>query len=125
MRLLLDTHALLWAVTDPNELAAEARAQIGSGEVAVFVSLVSLWELRIKESIGKLALPEGFYASLQPAGYDLLPVSLEHIDAYGRLPLLHRDPFDRMLVAQASTDRLTLVSRDPDVARYGIAVLKA
>lgn len=125
MRLLLDSHTLLWAVSSPEQLAQQARDRIGSGDSVVFVSLASLWELRIKETIGKLSLPDRFYQQLGPAGYEILAITLAHIGAYGTLPLLHRDPFDRMLVAQAKIEELTLVTRDPQIARYGVPTMSA
>lgn len=125
MKLLLDTHALLWATSDSNALSAEAREHIASEENIVFVSLVSLWELRIKESLQKIKLPSLFYKNLQPAGFELLPLLLSHIEALGRLPLYHRDPFDRMLVAQARCEQLTLVTRDEEIKKYDVNLLLA
>ena len=124
MRLLLDTHVLLWALTDPQELDAGAREKIVSPENLVYVSLASLWELQIKESIGKLKLPKDFFEALEPAGFELLPVLLGHIKALRRLPLIHRDPFDRILVAQAKSEGITLVTRDRNILRYGADFLK-
>jgi PIN domain nuclease of toxin-antitoxin system len=124
MKLLLDTHVLLWALTDPQEIDAGARGKIISPENLVYMSLASLWELQIKESIGKLKLPKDFFDLLEPAGFEPLPVLLGHIKALRRLPLIHRDPFDRILVAQAKSEGITLVTRDPEILRYGASFLR-
>ena len=125
MKLLLDTHVLLWAVSSEATLSLQSRQEISSEENVVFVSLASLWELRIKESLGKVELPSRFYQSLQPAGFELLPVSLHHIEALGKIPLHHRDPFDRMLIAQAQSDQLLLVTRDEEFKKYEVSLLLA
>ena len=125
MKLLLDTHTLLWAVSAENSLAPQAQKEITAEENIVFVSLASLWEIRIKESLGKIKLPPNFYAGLQPAGFELLPISLGHVDALGKLPHHHRDPFDRMLVAQAKCEQLLLVTRDEEIKKYDVSLLLA
>ncbi len=125
MKLLLDTHALLWASSSPQELSVEAREEIAKESNVVFVSHASLWELRIKESIGKIKLPKTFYRDLHPAGFELLPIHLNHIETFGKLPLHHRDPFDRMLIAQAQVDQLILVTRDETLAKYSIKIIGA
>ena len=121
---LVDTHALLWARSQPNLLSAEALSLFGDPDSVLYVSLASLWECAIKSSIGKLTLPAGFYASI-PDEYELLGIDLAHIEACERLPLHHRDPFDRMLVAQARVMNLTILTRDRNITRYDVAVLPA
>jgi PIN domain nuclease of toxin-antitoxin system len=91
----------------------------------VFVSMASLWELQIKTTIGKLRLPDRFFEELEPAGFQLLPIALQDVERYGALPLHHRDPFDRMLIAQAQHHALTLVTRDDALARYDVDRLLA
>lgn len=125
MRLLLDTHVLYWTTGKRLELSEEARKAINSDDSMAFVSIVSLWELRIKESLRKIVLTENFYEELIPGGFDILPVTLAHIETLGHLPHLHRDPFDRMLVAQAKAEQLLLVTRDEKMMRYDVPVLKA
>lgn len=125
MKLLLDTCALLWAAGNDSHLSAKARTEIGSDENVVYVSFVSLWELKIKESVGKITLPKNFYKNIEPIGFELLPLALSHIEAVGHLPLHHRDPFDRMLVAQAKVEQLTLVTNDQEIIRYDISFLEA
>jgi len=122
LKLLLDTHVLLWAVSDPTRLAPRALAMIDAAE-ETFVSSVSLWELAIKVAQGKIALdlPRLHEQSLD-GGYRLLPVTAVHALAVGGLPLLHRDPFDRMLIAQAVSEPMHLLTRDAMLARYPASV---
>ncbi|HWG75535.1 MAG TPA: type II toxin-antitoxin system VapC family toxin [Steroidobacteraceae bacterium] len=121
MRVLLDTHVLLWALAYPTKLSPETRRQIDSAEV--FVSAASLWEISIKSSIGKLqADPAQILACIDPAGFEILPVLAEHAVKVARLPHIHRDPFDRMLVAQASTEPMLLLTDDAGLKGYGDCV---
>jgi PIN domain nuclease of toxin-antitoxin system len=123
VRLLLDTHALIWWTADAPELSGRARAAVADRANEVVVSIASLWEIVIKRALGKLEFPEDPGTTLAEEGFGLLPVGLAHLRALEGLPALHRDPFDRMLVAQALADGLVLVSGDPAVARYGAPVL--
>jgi PIN domain nuclease of toxin-antitoxin system len=117
-RILLDTHLLLWAVSEPKKLPAQARRRIEEAEV--FVSAASIWEVSIKTALGKLAAdPTELLAELEPAGFRLLPVTGEHAAAVALLPPLHSDPFDRMLVAQAKTEPLILLTNDSVLGGYG------
>jgi PIN domain nuclease of toxin-antitoxin system len=124
LRLLLDTHALIWWA-EHQPMAADAAAAIRSTDNTVFVSAVCVWEAEIKIAIGKLKIH--FDAERDPVerGFAPLPITLAHAGAAGRLPFHHRDPFDRILVAQAQLEGLTIVSRDPVFDRYAVAVLKA
>ncbi|MEQ1566102.1 MAG: type II toxin-antitoxin system VapC family toxin [Myxococcota bacterium] len=128
MRLLLDTHAVLWALTSPGALSAEARAAIVGAE-ELRLSVVSPWELAIKAALGKITLHhpvESICAELQREfGAAVLPVTLEHVLAVGRLPLHHGDLFDRLLIAQAQVERLVVVTRDRSFAAYGIPTVEA
>jgi PIN domain nuclease of toxin-antitoxin system len=117
-RILVDTHLLLWAVSEPKKLPAQARRRIEEAEV--FVSAASIWEVSIKTALGKLAAdPTELLAELEPAGFRLLPVTGEHAAAVALLPPLHSDPFDRMLVAQAKTEPLILLTNDSVLCGYG------
>jgi PIN domain nuclease of toxin-antitoxin system len=124
LRLLLDTHALIWWAED-RPMAAAAVAAIRSPDNARFVSAVNVWEAEIKVAIGKLKIH--FDPATDPFdhGFEPLPITLTHAAAAGRLPPHHGDPFDRMLVAQAQLEGLTIVSRDPVFDRYSVAVLRA
>lgn len=124
MRLLLDTHAVIWALEAPRRLPAWLRSAIEDGENDVFVSAASVWEMSIKQSLGRLPPPRAdFLEAVHRSGLDELPVTMQHAQSTRLLPLLHRDPFDRMLVAQAQTEGLSLVSRDPALRQYQVTVL--
>ena len=123
MRFLVDTHALLWALGEPSALSPAARDAIADPSNLIVVSSASLWECAIKASIGKLDLPEDFFDSIPEAGYEVMPIRISHLNVYRTLPMHHRDPFDRMLVAQARAEALTLISRDLDIAKYDIEIL--
>ena len=124
MRLLLDTHALLWWVDGGGKLSATQRRAIGRAGNQVFVSVASAWEMAIKASLGKLQLasPVGDYIArhLVANRFQLLNITLEHAARVEALPYHHRDPFDRLLVAQAKEENLTVISKDPLFARYGV-----
>lgn len=120
MKLLLDTHLVLWWLADSRELSAEGRALIAAPENAVFVSAASVWELRIKEALGKVKLPADFSAVLDDQHFEFLSVTVAHAHAVRELPMHHRDPFDRMLVAQARGDGLTLLTHDEVLSRYDV-----
>lgn len=120
--LLLDTHAFLWWRTASPRLRDEAREVIAAAD-AVFVSAASAWEAAIKVGLGRLELPDRFEAGVEESGFEKLPVTFAHAEATATLPQHHRDPFDRMLVAQARIEGLTLVSHDRRLAPYGIELL--
>lgn len=122
MSLLLDTHVILWWLTDDLTLSDEVKTRLDD-EPDVYVSPASLWEVTIKQSIGKLSEPTDVAEEIGDSGFRELPITLHHAIVAGRLPLIHRDPFDRMLVAQAQCEGLTLVSRDPHVQRYDVGLL--
>lgn len=127
MRLLLDTHIFLWTLAFPERLDPRAREVVSDVRNALLVSSASLWELGIKYALGKIALPQGpaaLWAEAQPLfGFQELPVTAEHALTAGALPPHHRDPFDRMLVAQSRCEGLTLVTADRALVPYGIELL--
>jgi len=125
MKLLLDTHALLWWLEDSSELSAAARAEISEPRNLVYVSAVSLWEIVIKRSLGKLDMPDDWVDSVREEPFRRLEVTWEHAIHLGTLPPFHRDPFDRLLISQAAVEGLVLVTRDGVCESYGIATLKA
>ncbi len=121
MRLLLDTHILLWTIAQSRKLSAEARALIGDAGSEITFSVVTLWEVAIKTARGRADFHidvGSLRRQLLDNGYAELAVAGAHAVAFANLPPLHRDPFDRMLVAQAMVEGVTLVTRDPAVARY-------
>ena len=125
MRLLVDTHALLWFLAASPALDTEAYAALSRPEHVVKVSAASVWEVTIKQAAGKLNAPDDLVAAVEATGFEALPITLSHAARAGALPSHHRDPFDRMLVAQAQLDGLTVVTRDPVFERYGVALLPA
>ena len=124
MKLLLDTHALLWFIAGSASLSAAARSAIEDAANEKFVSIVSIWETAIKISIGKLSLTapfdDLFPHQLMINGFELLPVKVEHTSVVASLPFHHRDPFDRLLIAQTIEEKMTLVSADQIFDDYGI-----
>ena len=124
MRLLLDTHALIWWLTDDPALPEAARDAIASPDNDVYVSHVSAWEIAVKRQLGKIEFPlEAFEDILDANQFESLPIRLQHIIALGNLPMHHRDPFDRLLVAQATDGKLTLVSGDQQMNAYEVLLL--
>lgn len=124
MRLLLDSHVFLWWVNDAPELSAKARAAIRKGQNACFLSVASVWEMAIKVSTGKLALSqpvERFIPEqLAANSFRLLEIDFRHVARVESLPFHHRDPFDRLLVAQAMSEKMSVVSADAALSEYGI-----
>jgi len=123
VKLLLDTHALLWALAEPRALAPRARERLEQAETTVLVSVVSAWEIEIKRAVGKLDAPDDLIQPLARHRFFELPIHLRHVQRLRRLPQLHRDPFDRMLVAQALADDLTIVTRDERILAYPVKTL--
>lgn len=124
-RMLLDTHVFLWWLADDPALGKRAKKEIARGANQVLVSAVFLREIAIKRALGKLRAPDDLADAVQKELFSGLPVSLHHARQIDRLPLLHRDPFDRMLVAQARCEELIVVTADEVLARYGVECLKA
>ncbi|MGH2429782.1 MAG: type II toxin-antitoxin system VapC family toxin [Candidatus Limnocylindria bacterium] len=123
MRLLLDAHVLLWWLADDPTLLRSARDAIADGENWVGVSAATVWEIGIKRALGMLDAPEDLVGAVAMSHVDPLSITLEHAATAAGLPRHHDDPFDRMLVAQASVEGLTILTRDPRIARYGVPVL--
>jgi PIN domain nuclease of toxin-antitoxin system len=125
MNLLLDTHVLLWWLSGDPTLSEKSRTAIADSKNLAFISAVSIWEIRIKEALKKLTVPENFQAVLDEQPFDLLNISHEHAHAIKDLPAYHSDPFDRMLIAQAKVEGFTLVTRDVHLKKYRIPILAA
>lgn len=128
MNALLDTHVFLWWITDDNRLSSEVRKFIENGENQIFFSAASGWEIAIKSGLGKLSLPTGDLAmfiedQLRVNAFNSLPVQVNHALYVTHLPLIHRDPFDRMLVAQAMTEEMPIITSDNWLRQYHIEVI--
>ena len=119
MRLLLDTHLLLWWLANSRAIGKEAKALIADPDNTIFVSTVSLWEIWLKYSVGKLRVPPNFEDRIAKESFEILPLSVAHARGVRDLPWLHRDPFDRMLVAQAKHEKLIFITADEKIGEYG------
>jgi PIN domain nuclease of toxin-antitoxin system len=121
--LLVDTHALLWSVGDEDRLSPAAHEVLSAGVVPAYVSAASIWEIAIKRASGKLDAPENLLDKVAAARFIELGITFEYATRAGALPPHHRDPFDRMLVAQAQSEGFTLVTNDERIAAYDVPVL--
>jgi len=125
MKLLLDTHTILWMVNEHEKLSSNAKALLANDEHTLFISIVSLWEIAIKASLGKLAGLSGgvgaLIAHIDHMPVTIYPISPAHVEAVESLPFIHRDPFDRILIATAMTDGMTIVTADGNIKKYSVS----
>lgn len=128
IQLLLDTHIFLWFVTAPANLSVAALAAIQDSENQIYISLVSAWEISIKSGLGKMTLAQPVEPFIREQArrnrFEILPITLGHIAAVEHLPQYHRDPFDRLLIAQSIVDNLTLVSADHSFSQYPVTLIQ-
>ena len=125
MRLLLDTHVVLWWMDDPRVVSDEARRSITDPKNDVFVSAAAAWEITIKKSLGKLEAPDDLEDAIKDARFETLPITVRHALEVQHLPPIHQDPFDRIQIAQAIYEDLTLVTRDARIFAYDVRTLEA
>lgn len=125
MNLLLDTHVLIWSLENNATLSDIAREAIVDGENVVFVSAVSVWEISVKQTLGKLSVPDNLISEIQLHRFTPLEIDFHHAKLAGELPPIHKDPFDRMLIAQAMLEKLQLVTRDSFMSQYDVKILNA
>lgn len=123
MKLLVDTHVLIWYLADDPKLPLAIRNLITDPQHQVFVSVATAWEIAIKKALGKLTSPDNLPEVLVACRFEVLPITLSHALQAGALPRYHDDPFDRMLVAQAMLEGLTFVTGDSRIPAYGISIL--
>jgi len=127
MKLLLDTHTFIWWDSEPAKLSSQALALCQDRQNTLLLSVVSVWEMQIKLQLGKLklnlSLHEIVESQRQTNGIEIMPITLEHVLALENLPDYHRDPFDRLLVAQAIVEEAILISADPNITRYPVQVV--
>jgi len=124
-KVLLDTHTLLWWLADHPSLGAKSRKIVSDERNDIFVSAVSTWEISIKKNKGLLKAPDNIDAIVEDEGFSKLPISLFHGEQAGSLESIHRDPFDRMLIAQAQAEGLELLTADKIIPKYGLRVIDA
>ena len=125
MKLLLDTHAFLWWLNDDERLGSGARQASESGENLVYVSAATTWEIALKRAAGRLEAPGDVAEWIEQSAFSDLPIEVAHAVASAELPQHHKDPFDRLLVAQARAEGLTLVAHEADIARYDVEIVDA
>ena len=123
MKLLLDTHVLLWWLDDPALLSAPARDALTEGTNMVFVSAAVGWEITIKKAMGKLEAPDDLEEAMAAERFEPLPITIPHALAVAGLPAIHQDPFDRIQIAQAQLEGLTLVTRDARIQQYSVGLM--
>lgn len=127
MNILLDTHTFLWWDSNPEKLSSATLAALSNPENRIFLSTVSAWEIQIKKQLGKLAitvpLDEMIESQQQVNNLIILPVDLKHILALDNLPIHHKDPFDRLLIAQAKSETMSIASADPIFSQYDVSII--
>ena len=124
-RLLLDTHALLWSLDDNSSLGSKAKVSITDGNNEVYISAATTWGISIKKALGKLNAPDDMDTIVEEEKFIKLPITLYHGQMAGMLPPHHRDPFDRMLIAQAQAEGLTIVTSDGIFSKYGVQIMSS
>jgi PIN domain nuclease of toxin-antitoxin system len=123
LKLLLDTHAALWFLSDDERMGENAKRHLEDDDNRILLSAAVVWEVAIKRSLGKLVVPDEYLSLLLGADVQALPVTIDHAAAVERLPGHHRDPFDRLIVAQAIMEGAAIVSRDDVMRRYGVTLV--
>ena len=125
MKYLLDSNALIWSLVEPSRLKPEVRDLLTDPENDIVVSLVSLWEIIIKQSLGKLKMPDNFVVDIELVGYRIIGLNLSYLEAYAALPNIHKDPFDRMLIATANCENMKIITSDKIFKQYDAGVIEA
>ncbi len=125
MKYLLDTHVLLWWLTDPEKIKSKAQEIISNRSNHIFVSSASFWEMAIKKSIGKLTLPHNLLEAVTTENFKLLPIMPDESLGVADLPFIHLDPFDRLLIMQAKLNDLVLITNDAKIAEYPVVTIQA
>jgi len=120
---LLDTHTLLWWLGDADKLSPAQHAVLSDPDAVVLLSAVTVWEITIKQSLGKLTIPKDFWQQVAAQGFHDVPISAEHARGVGTLPDLHQDPFDRLLIAQTKCESCVLLTSDSQIKRYKVECL--
>lgn len=122
-RLLIDSHILIWALTEPNKLESTHKELLENISNEVLVSVATLWELYIKANLNKLKLPNNLHAELDKRSISILPIQKEHLNTLLNLPHHHRDPFDRLIIAQSISEDISLISYDSQFMNYQVELI--
>jgi PIN domain nuclease of toxin-antitoxin system len=122
-RYLLDTHILLWWLSDDKKLVKKTKDLIAKPTTRIFVSTVSIWEIVIKKSLNKLTVPDNLKEMLYASDFEILPITIDHALYLEQLPIIHNDPFDRLLIAQCAVEKLILITADKIIPKYDISCL--
>ncbi len=125
MSYLIDTHVLLWWMDNSNKLSQKEKDVISKSDNLILISSAVIWEIRIKESLGKLKIPSDFFSTVQKGGFQFLSIDAVHTNYLEKLPLHHRDPFDRILISQAILENLTIITHDAIFKKYEVSLLKS
>ncbi len=125
MKYLLDTHVFIWAMEGSKRLKKDIKNEISNSKNKIFVSVVTIWEISIKRSLKKLKTPFDIEAAIKKTDLQIIPIQITHALAVEKLPLHHKDPFDRILISQARVENLTLITSDQKIWKYNLKLLKA
>lgn len=125
MQILLDTHILLWWLTDSSKLSSKARELIADPANTIIVSAATAWEISIKQTLGKISIEGDLETEVRANGFGSLPIGFSHAAAVRDLPAIHRDPFDRILIAQAQVENLSILTADRHISKYPVTVIQA
>lgn len=125
MNYLLDTHVVLWWLTEPKSISSKARKVIADTEERIFISSASCWEMAIKKGVGRLKFPANILEILTSEGFEIIPITANESLSVADLPLIHQDPFDRLLIIQAKLNDMILITRDETIMQYPVITLEA
>lgn len=125
MRYLLDTHIILWWLSEPDKISKKIKHVIDDRHNKIFLSSVSFWEMAIKQSLGRLTIPKNVLEVLASEGFEMLPLTPEEGLSVSDLPFIHNDPFDRMLIIQAKMNNLVFITQDSKISEYPVVTLHA
>lgn len=125
MSYLIDAHIFIWFMENNKKISPRIKTLLQNPSANVFISIASIWEMVIKQTKGQLKIPKDIEGGIESSGLLILPIEISHVMETGKLPLHHKDPFDRMLIAQALAENLTLVTTDPKIWQYNLPLIKA
>lgn len=125
MSYLIDTHIFIWLMENNKKVSPKIKTLLQNPSANVFISIASIWEMVIKQTKGQLKIPKDIEGGIESSGFVILPIEISHVLETGKLPLHHKDPFDRILISQVLVEDLTLITADPKIWKYKLPLLKA